>query len=142
MLNWRGCKDIIPQALQIVWPCSSLRQSGVIVVAQFWHATTTVVLGVCWSALISIGSGAFGLSPGWHDIRCPAGAMEMFADFETRLLNAGQPPQPEAPPVPLHFPPPGQEPPEVLVSATYVAVAFEKCVVVVNLGPLPDWSPF
>lgn len=30
--------------------------------------------------------------------------------FETRLLNAGQPLQPSAPPVPLQCPPPGQEP--------------------------------
>lgn len=33
----------LPQALQIVWPCSSRLHSGVIVVPQFWHAITTVV---------------------------------------------------------------------------------------------------
>lgn len=48
---------------------------------------------------------------------------EKCALFETRLLNAGQPLHPSAPPVPLHFPPPGQDPFDVWSAATYVAPA-------------------
>lgn len=33
-----------------------------------------------------------------------------LALLETRLLYAGQPLQPSAPPVPLHLPPPGHDP--------------------------------
>lgn len=40
--------------------------------------------------------------------------------FETRLLNAGHPLQPTCPPVPLHIPPPGQEPDCCCVAAMYV----------------------
>ena len=36
----------IPQALQMVWPLSSRRQRGVMVVPQFWHAGIT--LAVFW----------------------------------------------------------------------------------------------
>lgn len=36
------------------------------------------------------------------DVKC--------ALFDTLLLKAGQPLHPSAPPVPLHLPPPGQEP--------------------------------
>lgn len=43
--------------------------------------------------------------------------------FETRLLYAGQPLQPSAPPVPLQRPPPGHVPDGVFSAATYVAPA-------------------
>ena len=42
----------IPQALHIVFPVSSRLQSGVIVVPQFWQATTTVVLDDVGSGLL------------------------------------------------------------------------------------------
>ncbi len=38
------------------------------------------------------------------------GDVAKCALFETLLLNAGQPLQPSAPPVPLHRPPPGHDP--------------------------------
>lgn len=111
--------------MQIVCPLSSRRQSGVIVVPQFWQATTTVVLGA-WRALTSMGEGASTAeSFGGCDDLWPGRMMVTFAAFETRLLKAGQPPHPDAPPVPLHFPPPGHEPPDVWSAATYVAVAVE-----------------
>src|SRR3954447_5342373 len=97
----------------MVCPLSSRRQSGVIVVPQFWQAIMTVVLGG-WSALISMGGGASAVeSFGGCDDPWPGRTIVTFAVLETRLLNAGQPPQPDAPPVPLHFPPPGHEPPEI-----------------------------
>lgn len=109
----------LPQALQIVWPASSLRQRGVIVVPQFWHAMTTVVFWPWrFKAPTSIGVGASGplleaaLEEPWHF------NMLKLADLETRLLYAGQPPHPSAPPVPLHFPPPGQLPDGVGSAAT------------------------
>lgn len=48
-------------------------------------------------------------------------SMFRFALFETRLLYAGQPLHPSAPPVPLHLPPPGHVPVGIWSAATYVA---------------------
>lgn len=47
--------------------------------------------------------------------------MLKLALFETRLLYAGHPLHPSAPPVPLHLPPPGHDPVGVWSAATYVA---------------------
>ena len=67
-----------------------------------------------WSALISVSAvGSAAGSFGGCEDPWPDRTRVTFAVFDTRLLNAGQPPQPDAPPVPLHFPPPGHEPPEV-----------------------------
>ena len=44
--------------------------------------------------------------------------------LETRLLNAGQPLQPSAPPVPLQCPPPGHEPEGIWFAGTYVDLPF------------------
>ncbi len=52
-------------------------------------------------------------SPSFCSLLITAGGVDIMATcvvFETRLLNAGQPLQPSAPPVPLQWPPPGQEP--------------------------------
>lgn len=81
------------------------------VVAQFWHATTTVVL--CSWAVGEETSVAESLDAGgrsWGRAR--------QAVFETLLLKAGQPLQPAAPPVPLQRPPPGQEPDGARSAAT------------------------
>jgi hypothetical protein len=51
--------------------------------------------------------------------------------FATRLLYAGQPLHPSAPPVPLHRPPPGQDPVGIWSAATYVAPA---------TFPVIDWA--
>lgn len=44
--------------------------------------------------------------------------------FETRLLKAGQPLQPSAPPVPLQCPPPGHEPVGIWFADIYVDLPF------------------
>lgn len=101
-----------PQALQIVCPLSSLRHNGVIVVPQFWHAIMTVaswLFSVCM-AFTSIGVGS--------SAACSAKLKQPFCLcmtltcvlLDTRLLNAGHPLQPSAPPVPLQRPPPGHVP--------------------------------
>lgn len=46
--------------------------------------------------------------------------MPRLALFDILLLNAGQPLQPSAPPVPLHFPPPGHVPEGVWSVTTHV----------------------
>jgi hypothetical protein len=72
-------------------------------------------------APISIGVGSSGLLAGcgldapWHF------STLRLALLETRLLYAGQPLHPSAPPVPLHLPPPGQDPDAVWSAATYFA---------------------
>jgi hypothetical protein len=72
-------------------------------------------------APISIGVGSSGLLAGcgldapWHF------STLRLALLETRLLYAGQPLHPSAPPVPLHLPPPGQDPEAVWSAATYFA---------------------
>ena len=122
----------LPQALQIVWPLSSLLQRGVTVVPQFWHAMTTVVSSTWLWACEDVRSVAWssatmeddGPSEGLFDVRqlpdfCPFTLR--FALFDRRLLKAGQPWQPSAPPVPLHRPPPGHVPVGVCSAETYVA---------------------
>lgn len=70
---------------------------------------------------MSIGAGssgllaACGLDPPWHF------STLKLALLETLLLYAGQPLHPSAPPVPLHLPPPGQDPDAVWSAATYLA---------------------
>ena len=91
----------------MVLPSTSRRQSGVMVVPQLWHATTTVVLVGAKSreAPFAEGEGEFageGPAPAQLTVNC--------ADFATRLLYAGHPLHPSAPPVPLHLPPPGHVP--------------------------------
>lgn len=49
--------------------------------------------------------------------------------LETRLLNAGQPLHPSAPPVPLQCPPPGHEPVGIWLADTYVALSLCPCSV-------------
>jgi hypothetical protein len=114
-------------------PASSRRQSGVTVVPQFWHAISSDVPGwswLCWwlscgcasevshsggevcsgsrtvlSCASRSGVEVSGVARGEGSIR------EMrFVVLATRLLKAGQPLQDSAPPAPLHWPPPGQEP--------------------------------
>ncbi len=63
-------------------------------------------------------------SPVWSPvIECmlSAGRTLILADFDMRLLKAGQPLQPSAPPVPLQCPPPGQVPDAVWSAVTNVA---------------------
>lgn len=111
----------LPQALQMTCPLPSRLQSGVMVVPQFWQAMMTDDRWFCaWRAFTSMGAGASdgGSSPPWH----PPCLCSMLS-FETRLLYAGQPLQPSAPPVPLQRPPPGQVPDGVFSAATYVAPA-------------------
>lgn len=78
------------------------------VVAQFWQAITMGVLGACWdlSAATSIGWGA---STSMDLQLCPC-LSETCALLDMRLLKAGHPLHPSAPPVPLHRPPPGHVP--------------------------------
>ena len=129
------CKDVrqghrerladlyLPHALQMVCPASSLLQSGVMVVPQFWHAITTVVfwfwmcnapmsIGAARSSAVPSGCGLAVDDPLWHF------STFRLAVFEMRLLYAGQPLHPSAPPVPLHLPPPGHDPVGVWSAAT------------------------
>ena len=125
-VQWDGRRNL-PQALQIVWPSSSRLQRGVIVVPQFWHAMTTVVFWFwVWRCRAPMSMGAVGSSaaPSCADLAAegvPHLNMLRLALLDMRLLYAGQPLHPSAPPVPLHFPPPGHVPDEVWSSATYVA---------------------
>lgn len=54
-------------------------------------------------------------------------AIAKFALLATRLLYAGHPLQPSAPPVPLQRPPPGHEPLVLCSAAIYVAVDGVYC---------------
>lgn len=81
------------------------------VVFWFWRCNAETSMGVGSSGLLV----ACGLDelPHFSTLR--------LALLETRLLYAGQPPHPSAPPVPLHRPPPGHEPDGVGSAATYLA---------------------
>lgn len=116
-----------PHALQIGCPLSSRRHSGVTVVLQLRQATSREGLGSDgWFWFCRFHSGLWPSSkPG---PLCSASAASDWASgvvlgeppdlratpvaFATRLLYAGQPSQPLAPPAPLQLPPPGQEPDE------------------------------
>ena len=50
--------------------------------------------------------------------------MATWVVFETRLLKAGQPLHPSAPPVPLQCPPPGHEPAGIWFADMYVDLPF------------------
>ena len=114
----------IPQALQIVWPLSSRRHNGVIVVPQFLQDSSPfpfdkTVDGSCgfMKGLLSpcnacVLASAFSSSFSPFSARFKAWLDCAF--FESLLLYAGQPLQPSAPPVPLQRPPPGHDPPVVL----------------------------
>jgi hypothetical protein len=72
-------------------------------------------MGAVGSSAVPSGGGLAADAVLWHL------NMLRLALFDIRLLYAGQPLQPSAPPVPLHFPPPGHVPDEVWSSVTYVA---------------------
>jgi hypothetical protein len=80
----------LPQALHIMWPASSRLHSGVIVVAQFWHAGIALVEAAAAAAALDAASAPFvpSLDAAF------AWANANLAVFDTRLLNAGQPLQP------------------------------------------------
>ena len=97
-------------------------------VAQFWQAITMGVFCACgcdcdcdcWdlSAAMSIAwdsSASADLQPD------PWPFVLSCALFDSRLLKAGQPLHPSAPPVPLHRPPPGHVPFGACSAAIYVA---------------------
>lgn len=81
---------------------------------QFWQATTTVVFwSWFWRAATSMGIGSSAAGSLAH---LDEEAIFWFcntlrlAALDTRLLKAGHPLQPSAPPVPLQRPPPGHVP--------------------------------
>lgn len=111
------------------------------VVPQFWQAMTTVVfcawlcnaaMSMAFESSATPGSTLLGVDcwP-WRTLR--------LALLATRLLYAGQPLQPSAPPVPLHRPPPGQVPFGVWSAATYLAPA--ACWTACGLASLGDVEP-
>lgn len=130
----------IPHALQMVRPFSSLLQSGVMVVLQFWHAIMTVDTRFC-KVVMSIGAAGsedsalpdsgLGVPAAEPQPMCSAGeslwVTLMLALLDIRLLYAGQPLQPSAPPVPLQWPPPGHVPELAWSAATYVAPGVADC---------------
>ena len=131
----------LPQALQIGWPSSSLLQRGVTVVPQFWQAITRagsptgeplpgpdVSLAASCSSISMSNVEVLGLVRAGEDA-----LIFPFVNFATRLLNAGQPSQPSAPPAPLHMPPPGQLPDECS-GRTYGALSCKDC------GVSSDWE--
>jgi hypothetical protein len=89
--------------------------------------------GIGISSPVAIGSGASDLDGTRVWLAC--------ALFGSRLLNAGQPLHPSAPPVPLHCPPPGHEPSPIVPSqelcvATNRFIAAGEVLLggVINLG--------
>ena len=111
-----------PQALQMLLPTSSRRQSGVVDVPQLAHerapmgATRPLRPRAPWPALPSGESADWCCcsAAGWAE---GEGWLLVFEEsisepVPSALLYVGQPEQDELPPVPLQRPSPGQVPPE------------------------------
>ncbi len=81
----------------------------------FWMCKAPISIGAAGSSAPLSAWGFAGEAEPWHF------CMFRLALFEMRLLYAGQPLHPSAPPVPLHLPPPGHDPVGVWSAATYVA---------------------
>jgi hypothetical protein len=77
----------VPQALQMIWPASSLRQSGVIVVPQFWQAGIALVEADPEQEPVA----PFSFKPSVDFDVAFACCKANLAVLETRLLKAGQP---------------------------------------------------
>ena len=105
----------VPQALQILFPASSLLQSGVVDVpqlAQLNAPTVAAAPGVfAFMRIFPLGSGDAAGDVDGPGAATSVGVVEDCAEATSALLNVGHPEQADVPPVPSQRPSPGQVPP-------------------------------
>lgn len=140
-----------PQALQILFPTSSLLQRGVVLVPQFAQlsaptaaltflpptlltaATVPVASGLAPSALAlgdapspatgdAAAAGGAEAASGFVDAAMTSAAFSILDDTAMALLKVGHPEHAVVPPVPSHRPSPGHVPPMLVVCGVAVTV--------------------